>query len=261
MSDSLPIYAVQLNSVWEDKAANFARVREILKTRPPCPGSLLVLSEMFATGFSCNTALTVEPVRGETERFLQELAALYQCAVVGGLVTSGGTSGKGRNQSLAVAPDGAELARYTKMQPFSLGEETQVHEPGDAPVVFEWAGLKVAVLVCYDLRFPELARQAVRLGAEVLVYIAAWPVKRIQHWITLLQARAIENQAYVVGVNRCGQEPQYTYNGRSLVVDPHGVIIADAGEREHMVEALIEHAVVREWRQQFPALKDAGLLV
>jgi predicted amidohydrolase len=135
-----------------------------------------------------------------------------------------------------------------------------VHQAGTNVNVFEWQGLKIAPLICYDLRFPELAREAVRAGAEVLVYIAAWPVRRFLHWITLLQARAIENQAYVIGVNRYGSDPQFSYNGRSLIVDPHGVIIADAGEQERVLSAQIDSQIVRDWRSQFPALKDAGLM-
>ncbi|MFM2177312.1 MAG: hypothetical protein RL015_1410 [Verrucomicrobiota bacterium] len=255
---TLKIHAVQLDSVWEDKAANFAKVRGLLQACPPEAGSLLVLPEMFATGFSCNLGKTMEAHSGETEIFLTELAAEHGCAVLGGLVTKG-PEGKGLNQSLVLAPEGHELARYTKIQPFSLGGESVVHDKGSAPMVFAWQSLKIASLICYDLRFPELARQAVRLGAEVLVYIAAWPVKRYQHWLTLLQARAIENQAYVLGVNRMGTDPHFSYNGRSVLVDPHGIIVADAGEREQVLKAEIDPAVVRDWRAQFPALCDAGL--
>jgi omega-amidase len=255
---TLNIHALQLDSVWEDKASNFTKVQALLASAPPCKGSLIVVPEMFATGFSCDVTKTLEPVGGETEQFLRELAARHDCSVMAGVVTQG-KDGRGRNQSLVIAPDGRELARYTKVQPFSLGGEAEVHERGSAPVLFKWAGLKIAPLICYDLRFPELAREAVKLGAEVLVYIAAWPVKRFQHWMTLLQARAIENQAYVVGVNRTGADPQFSYNGRSLVVDPQGVIIADAGEREHVLRTEIDSQVVREWRAQFPALRDAGL--
>lgn len=256
---TLKIHALQLDSVWEDKAANFSKVRALLEAAPPEKGTLIVVPEMFATGFSCDVTKTLEPVGGETEQFLRELADTYGCAVLGGVVTPG-KEGRGRNQSLVIAPGGGELARYTKMQPFSLGGEADVHESGASPVTFAWSGFKIAPLICYDLRFPELARSAVKLGAEVLIYIAAWPVKRFQHWITLLQARAIENQAYVIGVNRTGSDPQFSYNGRSLVVDPHGVIIADAGEREHELRAEIKSSVVREWRAQFPALRDAGLV-
>lgn len=255
---TLPVHALQLDSAWEDKAANFDRVRSMLAAAPPAPGALLMLPEMFGTGFSCALDVTAEPEGGETECFLKQMAAQHQCAMLAGLVVRG-EDGLARNQAIAVTPDGRMLARYTKVQPFSLGGEADVHARGSAPVVFEWSGFKIAPLICYDLRFPELAREAVKRGAEVLAYMAAWPVKRFQHWITLLQARAIENQAYVIGVNRTGSEPQLSYNGRSLIVDPQGVIIADAGEREHELRGLLEHEVVASWRAQFPALRDAGL--
>lgn len=255
----LNIHALQLDSIWEDKAANFTKVRTLLNAAPPAKKSLIVLPEMFGTGFSCAVDLTAEPEGGETEVFLKSVAAEHQSCVLGGVVTLG-DDGKARNQALAVAPDGSVLARYTKMRPFSLGGEADVHVRGTTPVLFEWGGFKIAPLVCYDLRFPEVAREAVKLGAEALVYMAAWPVKRFQHWITLLQARAIENQSYVIGVNRTGTDPQFSYNGRSLVVDPHGVIIADAGEREHAIRTQIEHEVVSGWRAQFPGLRDAGLM-
>ncbi|MCA1963915.1 MAG: carbon-nitrogen family hydrolase [Prosthecobacter sp.] len=256
---TLPIHAIQLDSVWEDKAASFAKVRALLAASPPPQGALVVLPEMFATGFSCAVEATAEPEHGETEFFLKALARDHRCCVVGGLVVRQAQGARALNQALAVGPDGEILARYTKRRPFSLGGESAVHERGHAPVVFEWGGFRLGLLVCYDLRFPELARDLVRLGAEVIVCIAAWPVKRFLHWMTLLQARAIENQAYVIGVNRTGSEPAYSYNGRSLVVDPQGVIIADAGEREQVLCSTLEHAIVSEWRAQFPALRDAAL--
>lgn len=112
--------------------------------------------------------------------------------------------------------------------------------------------------ICYDLRFPEIFRAAaLGLGSELLVVIASWPIKRAQHWVTLLQARAIENQAYVIGVNRCGTDPNFTYPGRSMVVDPHGVILVDASDVEGTVSARLDRARVASWREQFPALRDA----
>ncbi|GAA5146523.1 carbon-nitrogen family hydrolase [Prosthecobacter algae] len=249
------LYAVQLDSVWEDKAANFTKVRALLAEAAPLPGSLIVLPEMFATGFSCNLAITAELMAAETENFFREVASRWQCAVLGGLVVSVSDE-LGSNQALAIAPDGRELVRYCKIRPFSLGGESNVHQAGTETAIFPWQDLQVAPLVCYDLRFPELGRAALAQGAEVLVYIAAWPARRIQHWLTLLQARAIENQAYVVGVNRCGQEPNYTYCGRSVVVDPHGVIIADASDGEKVLHCQIHPAIVRNWRQDFPAVQD-----
>lgn len=253
------VHLVQINSVWEDRSANHAKARQLIASASPQPGSLIILPETFSTGFSMNLAVTAEPTNGPTEQFLREMAAQYQSCVIGGVVTST-EDGRGLNQALAIAPDGTVLARYTKNHPFSLGGEERAHLAGTDVSIFEWQGLRIAPLICYDLRFPELARSAIRAGAEVLVFIAAWPVKRIQHWITLLQARAIENLAYVIGVNRCGTDPEFTYTGRSIVVDPHGLIIADAAEQERIISAQIDPAVLRDWRSQFPALRDAGIL-
>jgi len=252
------VYVVQHDIAWEDKAANFAKVARLLDAAKPCPGSLIVLAEMFATGFSKHLPKTLDSEERETEVFLRKIAAQYDCCVIGGLVNPG-PHGKGRNEALAIAPDGRELARYVKMQPFTGGGEHIVHEAGTGVTTFEWQGFKVAPLICYDLRFPELAREAAAQGADLLVYIASWPIKRAQHWVTLLQARAIENLAWVVGANRCGTDPDFTYPGRSLVVDPHGVIIADAADREGVLETLLDLNVVTKWRSEFPALKDAGL--
>lgn len=258
MSALPTVHLVQIDSVWEDRAANHAKARELIANANPQPGSLIILPETFATGFSMNLPVTAEAAGGSTEQFLRDIATQYQCCVIGGVVTRS-TPDRGLNQALAIGPDGSVLARYTKNYPFSMGGEDQAHTAGKGVSMFEWQGLRIAPLICYDLRFPELARDAVRAGAEVLIYIAAWPAKRIQHWITLLQARAIENLAYVIGVNRCGTDPQFTYTGRSLVVDPHGIIIADAAEQERVVSARVDPQIVRDWRSQFPALKDAGL--
>ncbi len=251
----MKVYAVQHDIVWENKAANFAKVTAMLEAARPEAGSLIVLAEMFATGFSKDLAQTKEASGGETEAFLRSLAVKYRCAVVGGLV--GCSSGeRGRNEALVIGPSGEELLRYVKIQPFTGGDEHVVHEAGTQVMTFEFGGFKIAPLVCYDLRFPELARSALRQGAEVLVYIASWPIKRAQHWLTLLQARAIENLAWVVGVNRCGTDPSFTYPGRSMVVDPHGVIIADAADREGVLVTELDSKVSASWRAEFPAVRD-----
>ncbi|HSI35394.1 MAG TPA: nitrilase-related carbon-nitrogen hydrolase, partial [Tepidisphaeraceae bacterium] len=119
-----------------------------------------------------------------------------------------------------------------------------------------WAGLTVCPAVCYDLRFPEQFRAGVEAGAELFLVIANWPIKRENHWLTLLAARAIENQAYVLGVNRAGTDPTFTYGGRSILVDPHGVTRADAGIAESVLTADVDPTLVRQWRTDFPALRD-----
>ncbi len=253
---AIRVHAVQFDIAWEDKAANFAKVQALVAAARPEPGSLIVLPEMFACGFSMNLGVTKQRAEREDERFLVSLASAHGAFVIGGVV-SPGSGEKGRNESVLVAPDGKVAARYTKIHPFSLGGETAGHEFGAEIVTAEWGGFIVAPFVCYDLRFPEIFRAAAKLGANLFVVIALWPAKRQQHWLTLLQARAIENQAYVIGVNRVGAEPLYQYAGRSVVVDPHGVIIADAGEREQVLSAAIDADVVNGWRRDFPALRDA----
>jgi omega-amidase len=244
---------VQLDIAWENKRTNFARVRELLTAEAPVPGSLLVLPEMFATGFSCDLNATRQSNPPECDEFLATLAREFDCCVIGGVVTVG-NNGRARNEALAIGPGGI-LARFAKIHPFR--REQEVHAPGSEVVMFSWGGFSIAPLVCYDLRFPESFRAAARMGVSLMVVIANWPVARIDHWITLLRARAIENQAYVIGVNRSGRDPELIYPGRSLVVDPHGSILVDAGDSEKVVRTELDPAVVAKWREDFPALKDA----
>ena len=250
------IAAIQLDSVWEDPRANFAKVESLLSASPPAEGSLIVLPEMFATGFSLDLAKTMQGAALDTEDFLRSLAMRHRCPVLGGII-SPGADGRGRNESVTFAADGALLARYAKQRPFSGAGESEVHEAGSSSVLFQLGGFTIAPLICYDLRFPELFREAARRGADLFVVIAAWPVKRIEHWLTLLKARAIENLAFVIGVNRTGREPRFEYCGRSVVVNPHGEIIGDAGTSEWILRAEISPVEGATWRAEFPALRDA----
>lgn len=247
------VHLAQVDIAWEDPGVNRERIEALLEGVEIRAGDLVVLPEMAFTGFSLDVARTVRDAAAG-EGFLGDLARRRSCTVVGGLVAPFGS--RATNQALAFGPDGAILARYSKLQPFSLGGESTAHVAGEEIVDFAWAGLRVAPFICYDLRFPEHFRSAAAHGAELFVVIANWPVRRIHHWLTLLQARAIENQAVVVGVNRCGTDPSYTYNGRSVVVSPHGHLIADAGEGERVVTAAIDPEEIRQWRGDFPALSD-----
>lgn len=249
------IHAVQHDIVWENKAATHARVTSLLAAQPPQAGALVVLPEMFATGFSMDTALTDDSASRETETFLKQLAQRCNAAVLAGVVGRD-AAGQPCNQALALAPDGRELARYTKLRPFTPGGETVNYAPGERAVVFEWHGWRVAPFICYDLRFPELVRPVAAAGVNLLVFIASWPDKRIAHWVKLLQARAIENQCYVVGVNRTGTDPSHRYCGRSLIVDYFGEIVADAGEREGVITATLDRAALDQYRAGLPFLKD-----
>jgi omega-amidase len=251
----MKVYCCQLDIVWEDKPANFQKVRDLVRASNPEAGSLLVLPEMFATGFSMNVGVISEESAPGTDAFLRELAREFKIYIQGGLVTKS-PSGRGLNQAVVISPAGTELTRYSKIHPFTLGGELANYERGTQIHTFDWHGLNATPFICYDLRFPEVFRGAVKQGAELFVVIADWPSRREQHWVTLLQARAIENLAYVVGVNRAGKDPFHVYPGRSMIIDPHGKVLADAGAEERIVSAEIDPAVVRSWRKDFPALLD-----
>lgn len=250
------VVALQTDIAWENKAANFQKVRQLLSQAKPPRHSLVLLPEMFATGFSMSMDTCAETYGGETEAFLAQLAQEFGVCIVGGAAMRG-KDGCARNKALVIGPDGALLGYYAKMKLFSPGGEANHCVPGKRPMVFEWQGWKVCPFICYDLRFPEIFRQAAALEApELFLVIANWPAKRVMHWLRLLPARAIENQAYVAGVNRVGTDPFYNYGGRTLVVDPHGEALADAGEGEGSVTVKIELGELRSYRQGLPFLND-----
>lgn len=250
------IVALQFDIAWEDKAANFDTVRRLLARAAPERDSLVALPEMFATGFTMNAETMAEPAGGGTERFLGGLAREHGVWLVAGAPVRG-RDGRARNKALVFSPAGELAAYYAKMQPFILGTESDHYAAGTGPVVFSAGDWNVAPFVCYDLRFPEIFREAAAARQpQLFVVIANWQPRRIHHWVRLLQARAIENQAYVVGVNRIGHDPQFQYNGRSVIVDFHGEILADAGEREEALAARLDWGALMEYRRALPFLAD-----
>jgi omega-amidase len=249
------VVCIQFDIAWEDKPANFAAVRGLLAQTSVPPGALVVLPEMFATGFSMNVAAIAEGPDRPTEAFLAETASTLGAFVLGGVVTRA-DDGRGLNQALLVGADGRAIGRYTKMHPFSFAGEDRHYAGGDHPLAVALADTRLAPFICYDLRFPEVFRTAAAGGAEVLAVIASWPAGRQEHWRTLLQARAIENQAWVVGVNRVGSDPNAAYAGGSLVVDPWGTVVADAGPGPCAMAANMDLPALRRYRQEFPVLRD-----
>jgi predicted amidohydrolase len=147
------------------------------------------------------------------------------------------------------------MQRYQKIHPFSFGDENQHYRPGDRVVTWDVEGLRITPFVCYDLRFPEPFRLAAD-DTDAFVVIANWPERRREHWRTLLRARAIENQAYVLGVNRVGEGGGLVYSGDSAAIDPLGRTLVEASEREAVLVADVEPGAVASWRSTFPALKD-----
>jgi omega-amidase len=250
------VHGCQLDIIWENKLENFRRVGQLLAKRKISPGSLVVLPEMFATGFSMNASNIAESENGLTASFLRLLAREHRAYVLGGFVRRG-PGQKMFNEAVCLAPSGKRVAHYDKLHLFTPGDESNHYSSGDQLVMFRWADLKVAVFICYDLRFPEAFRLAVLRGAQVMVVIANWPHKRHSHWLALLRARAIENQVYVIGVNRCGRDPKLGYDGGSVIIDPRGDTITSAGRHESVISAKLDPAVLSQWRKEFPAIKDA----
>jgi predicted amidohydrolase len=175
-------------------------------------------------------------------------------AVVGGFVLKG-RSARPQNVSLAVGPDGKDLALYAKIHQIGILGEDGPYDPGDQPVPFHLSGVRAAAFVCYDLRFPELFRAVVDQCGLIMV-IASWPSTRQAHWDVLLRARAIESQCFVVGVNRVGEGGGLLFTGGSAIVDPLGQVLAHGGDKETLVMADLDLAKVREVRSTLPFLKD-----
>lgn len=231
----------QLRTAWEDKEKN---KRRILELSEGCHADWLVFPEMTLSGFSMDvSAATLLP---EDIEFFRKLSRRYRSAVTFGAVVAN------HNKSLTYDKKGRRIADYSKIHLFSFAGEDKHYKRGRKMVIFRLGGIRVCPLVCYDLRFPNLFFQR----AEVFVIIANWPWARIDHWKTLLRARAIENQAFVIGVNRVGRDPNVSYPGNSMVVEPDGSVALECGGKEAIFEVAIDPSRVERVRKRFPVLKD-----
>ena len=250
----------QFDIAWEDKPANYGRVEALVGAAELEPDTLLLLPEMFATGFSMNAERIAEPLDGPTAGFVGSLARQHGIHVLAGIVIQpDDSSSRPRNQAFLFTPDGRLAGRYAKVHRFTFAGEDGHYGAGERPVVCDVAGWRVQPAVCYDLRFPELFRGRETRGAELICVIANWPAARESHWLTLLKARAIENQAYVAAVNRCGRDPNVAYSGRSQIIDPRGEVLADGGGAEAIIRAELDLAALQDYRRKFPALNDIRL--
>jgi predicted amidohydrolase len=246
------LVALQYDIVWENKPANHRLIEEMLASERLPRGAFVVLPELGDTGFSFDLDSIVD------DRTLAWVSALARR--LGVWIQAGhairAEDGMGRNCATIVGPDGASVATYMKVHPFSYGQESAHFGGGGHLVVRRCGPVAVAPLVCYDLRFPELWRLAALAGAEVFTIGASWPKPRQPHWRALAMARAIENQACVVAVNRIGRDPQLEYAGGSIIVSPRGDVLGEADDRAAVVRADLDVAALRAWRAEFPALRD-----
>lgn len=257
-------HLLQMNMVWENRHENFARVHRLIDNSDINPGDFILLPEMFDSGFSLHTDRTHDG-SGQTRDFLRDLARRFACTVQGGRTMPPDETGKATNHATVFAPDGALLADYAKIHPFSFGREPEAFRAGDRVVTYPWTTpaadrLTIAPAICYDIRFPELFRLAMLRGAELFAIGANFPAARQDHWRALAIARAIENQAFVLAVNRTGDDPHLHYAGGSIAVSPKGEVLAELAEEEGVLSADLDPASLRAWRETFPAWRDARLI-
>ncbi len=257
-------HLVQFDITWEDAPANHEQVRALLDKADVQAGDLVLLPEMFDTGFSFNIENTNDK-SGRTLTFLLELADDLGVIVQGGRTIAPCHRCAAKNVMTAVAPGQRVLAEYAKQHLFTLGGEPAKFESGHSVETYSWHGanLRVMPAVCYDLRFAELFAAGLKSGAQLIALGACWPSVRAHHWRALLIARAIENQAYVLGVNRTGDDPTKPdgspgshYAGGSLIISPTGEILAEASDKACVLSAPVDASAVHAWRERFPAWRE-----
>lgn len=253
----MQIVCCQFDLAWENPADNHRRAEETLARAAIEPNALVLLPEMFATGFSMNAAKVSEAPDGPTARFLSTLASRHQIFLLAGVAVRR-AGAEFFNEAICFDPAGKEVGHYAKVHPFSLAGEDAHYAAGAESVVWQCGPFTLQPAVCYDLRFPELFRDQT-VAPQVIAVIANWPARRQTHWAALLRARAIENQAYVAGVNRCGKDPACEYAGGSAIFDPFGNVLTEAGDGEQIVSASVDPTIVKTYRENFPALRDRRL--
>jgi len=253
---ALSITTIQTNLIWEDKAANLYALEQKINSIQD-PTEIVVLPEMFSTGFSMQPSLFAETMEGETLNWMKKVSTQNKIILTGSIIIE--EDGKYYNRLIWMLPNG-EYGYYDKRHLFAFGQEDKFYNAGNKRLIAQVKGFKINLQVCYDLRFPVWARQQNKSGGmeyDVLIYIANWPEKRSHAWKTLLCARAIENQCYVVGVNRVGTDGNNIYHsGNSLVIDPLGQVLYHMPDDEDINTVTISKDYLNEVREKFPFWKD-----
>jgi len=252
----MKIGLIQYNPVWENKLESIKKISELLKDSEQV--DLLIFPEMTLTGFTMKSKEFAEDLDEESFQYFASLAKEKKCAIMYGTIEKG--KKKNFNTLVHLNNQGKNINTYRKIHPFSYSKEDIFFGKGKESVVTKVKGIKIGLSICYDLRFPELYRLYAKEKAHLIVDIANWPDTRIEHWRTLLKARAIENQCYVAGVNRVGDDPNLHYNGFSSVFDPMGKQIVTVENEEKVIVAEIEKSYVDEVRKKLPFLNDIRMI-
>ena len=251
MKSLLTVSCFQPDIRWEAIDHNLQTYTEQLHTLS-AETDILVLPEMFSTGFSMRPAELAEPKDGKTHRWLRKLSQQHQTAVVASVIIR--ENGQFFNRLFWVQPDGSSQC-YDKRHLFSLSEEPRRYRAGQERLIVDYLGWKICPLVCYDLRFPVWSRNT--SAYDLLVYVANWPESRRLHWQTLLRARAIENQVYTIGVNRVGVDGHgANHSGDSSVIDYAGEILAQVSTQPQIFTVQLAYDQQQIYREKFPFLRD-----
>lgn len=253
----MKIGLVQYDIEWEDKKKNREKISKILSARNS-KTDVLIFPEMTLTGFTMNASNFAESLSGETYSFYSKLSVDYNSHILAGIIEDKG--GIFYNTLLHINKKGELTSIYRKIHPFSYSTEDKHYAKGKETIITRIENWNTGLSICYDLRFPELYRQYGKARAELIVVIANWPVTRIEHWRTLLKARAIENQCYVAGVNRIGNDPGLKYNGYSSIYDPMGNEMITLSNDESIIISDILIEKVKETREKLPFLDDIFLI-
>lgn len=253
MSQTLKITLIQTNLHWEEPTANLAMLEEKIFGIAEST-DLIILPEMFNSGFTMNASKVAEPMNLTTTRWMKQMAAQTGAVITGSFIVKEGENYY--NRLLWVEPKG-EIDFYDKRHLFRMAKENDVFSEGKKRLIKTIKGWKVCPLICYDLRFPVWSRN-VHLDYDLLIYVANWPKVRMYPWDSLLVARAIENQSYVVGVNRVGEDGNgFPHSGNSAIIDFTGKVLDQAIDHETILSYTLEKTPLDEFRQKFPAYLDA----
>ena len=220
------------------------------------PTDLIILPEMFTTGFTMNAAQLAEPPNGPTTQWLRQMAEISQAAITGSIIVQ--ENGHFYNRLLWVQPDGT-VYTYDKRHLFRMAQENAIYSAGKRKLIVNWKGWRICPLVCYDLRFPVWSRNTSAQPYDLLIYVASWPEKRAQAWCSLLPARAIENLSYCIGVNRTGTDAHTSYAGDSAVCDPQGNCIFLPANPDIIHTQTLSYSDLASFRKRFPADLDADI--
>ena len=252
----MKIALVQYNLVWEDKESNKKQILSMIKDIDGA--ELIVFPEMTLTGFTMKSEEMSETIHGESFRFFSSIAKEKSTNIFSGIIER--RNNRIYNSLIHIKPDGNLVKLYRKVHPFSYSSENEHYDAGSKPAITKIRKWKIGLTICYDLRFPELFRKYGKKRTHLIVTIANWPDTRIEHWRTLLKARAIENQCYVAGVNRVGMDPKLNYTGFSSMFDPMGREIVSIEKDEKVIVVEIDKNYVNEVREKFPFLDDIKLI-